>query len=47
MDVDLNRHEEFIGLHVVPNICSDTLVACIRDVNSYELDIQKLPKAVL
>ena len=27
----LNPHEEFIGLHVVPNICADTLVACIRD----------------
>ena len=32
VDVDLNPHEEFIGLHVVSNICADTLVACIRDV---------------
>ena len=32
VDVDLNPHEEFIGLHVVPNICADTSVACIRDV---------------
>ena len=32
VDVDLNPHEEFIGLHVVPNICANTLVACIRDV---------------
>ena len=32
VDVDLNPHEEFIALHVVPNICADTLVACIRDV---------------
>ena len=31
VDEDLNLHEEFIGLHVVPNICADTLVACIRD----------------
>ena len=29
VDEDLNPHEEFIGLHVVPNICADTLVACI------------------
>ena len=27
VDVDLNLHEEFIGLHVVLNICADTLVA--------------------
>ena len=32
VDADLNPHEEFIGLHVVPNICANTLVACIRDV---------------
>ena len=32
VDVDLNPHEEFIGLHVVPYICANTLVACIRDV---------------
>ena len=32
MDVDLNPHEKFIGLHLVPNICADTLAACIRDV---------------
>ena len=32
VDVDLNPHEEFIGLHVVSNICADTSVACIRDV---------------
>ena len=32
VDVDLNPHEEFIGLHLVPNICADTLVACIRDL---------------
>ena len=32
VDVDLNPHEEFIGLHVVPNIRADTLVACIQDV---------------
>ena len=32
VDEDLNPYEEFIGLHVVPNICADTLVACIRDV---------------
>ena len=32
VDVDLNPHEELIGLHVVPNICADTLVACIRNV---------------
>ena len=29
VDEDLNPHEEFIGLHVVPNICADTLVVCI------------------
>ena len=29
VDEDLNPREEFIGLHVVPNICADTLVACI------------------
>ena len=28
---DLNPHEELIGLHVIPNICLDTLVACIQD----------------
>ena len=32
VDVNLNPNEEFIGLHVLPNICADTLVACIRDV---------------
>ena len=32
VDVDLNPHEEFICLHIVPNICADTLVARIRDV---------------
>ena len=32
VDVDLRPHEEFIGLHLVPNICTDTLVACIRNV---------------
>ena len=31
VDEDLNPHEEFIGLHVVPNICAVALVACIRD----------------
>ena len=28
VDVDLNPHEEFM----VPNICTDTLIACIQDV---------------
>ena len=28
---DLNPHEELIGLHVILNICVDTLVASIRD----------------
>ena len=47
VDVGLNPHEEFIGLHVVPNICADTLVACSRDVfNSYELSTQKLQRPV-
>ena len=32
MDVDSNSHEEFIDIHVVPNICADTLVACIWDM---------------
>ena len=32
MDVEWNPLKEFIGLHVVPNICADTLVACIWDV---------------
>ena len=32
VDEDLNPHEELVGLYVVPNICADTLVACIRDV---------------
>ena len=32
VDVNLNLNEQFIGLHVLPNICPDTLVACIRDV---------------
>ena len=29
VDKDLNPHEELIGLYIVPNICVDTLVACI------------------
>ena len=32
VDVDSNSHEEFIDIHVVPNICADTLVACIWDM---------------
>ena len=28
---DLVPHEDLIGLYKVPNICSDTLVSCIRD----------------
>ena len=32
VDVDLNPHEEFIGLHVILNICADTLVAWIWGV---------------
>ena len=32
VNVNLKPHEEFIGLHIEPNICADTLVACIRDV---------------
>ena len=29
VDKDLNRHEDFIGLHEVPNTSSSTLASCI------------------
>ena len=28
VNLNLNQHEEFIGLHVVPKICADTLGQC-------------------
>ena len=31
VDDDLNVHEEFIGLHEVPTIQTDVLVAVIKD----------------
>lgn len=32
VDGELNLHEELIGLHLVPNICTDTVVPCIGDI---------------
>ena len=45
---DLNPHEELIGLHVILNICVDTLVAFnSRYVNSYEFVDTELQRLVL
>ena len=47
VDKMLSAHEEFIGLYLVENIKSNTVVAVIKDTLEIKLGTFKVPWAVL